>query len=91
MRNIFDDLLEELQRRQQEQDARREGRELPPRRRARDDGPGGPRSPGRRPPGGPDDGADEPVRPFGYTGRYARPLRIAAIVAGLSGGSSRRR
>jgi uncharacterized membrane protein (UPF0182 family) len=53
MSSWFDRLLEEMQRRQQEQDARREGRPLPPRER------GGPRGRSGQPtPGEGDDGPD---------------------------------
>lgn len=77
MRNIFDDILEELQRRQAEQDAKREGRPVPPRARRVNGGPGGPRSPG-----GPNDGAPAGGR-FGDFARFGRPLRIVTILAVL--------
>ncbi len=89
MSTWFDKLLEELQRRQAEQDARREGRPLPP--------PGSRRSAGNGHEQGPDDGAPPPIRPRRPTiltpgGRPPRwrliigILVLAFIVFGLLGG-----
>src|SRR5574338_61391 len=84
MSTWFDRLLEELQRRQAEQDARREGRPLPPReRRAARGGAGGDGGAG----GNGDDGAPPPSRPTPFPGR--RPgqtppdLRRWLIIGGL--------
>src|SRR6476661_957928 len=70
MSSWFDRLLEEMQRRQQEQDARREGRPFPPRERP------SPRGRSRQPtPGEGDDGpdlSDEEPTPFPGRGRGFR-------------------
>ncbi len=71
MSSWFDRLLEELQRRQQEQDARREGRPLPPRERPRS--PGASDRRGVPTPGAGDDGPDpEDGAPTPLRGRGSR-------------------
>jgi uncharacterized protein len=100
MSTWFDRLLEELQRRQAEQDARREGRPLPPRRSSRDrypptpgHGDDGPDPSEKGGDGNPDEGEPKPIR--GRTRRGAAggpggpgPGR-GASGAGRGGGSSR--
>ena len=91
MSTWFDKLLEELQRRQAEQDARREGRPLPPQ--------GPRRTSGNGHDDRADDGAPPPIRPRRPTilgsGGPARPprwglmigiLAVAFVVFGLLGG-----
>jgi hypothetical protein len=75
MSTWFDKLLEELQRRQAEQDARREGRPLPPREPRRVRGKGG----GGRGNGG-DDGPPLDDRPTPFPGRRrGGPVDAAGI------------
>jgi uncharacterized protein len=90
MSSWFDKLLEELQRRQAEQDARREGRPIPPF--------GGRRAGGDGHDDGPDDGAPPPLRQLrprrsgpGYPGQPRWGLIIGIVlvifvVIGLLGG-----